>query len=194
MIEREPYITKENYVTATFVNSERITVEVLLSRENANEVTPHIFEAVEDNIDYQDLLKVITVDELHEATHRRISAEAADFKTFALQVAKDSGLVQSENLSEKRKAWPSIVKIIFGNPIEEEEDLFALKLALFEVEKIRISKNAAVKTQLRKSKTKFEVLHFAFIIAAEADAAAALLPVPEKKKKTAAEKKADAAK
>ena len=100
-----------------------------------------------------------------------------------------------KNQLEKRKSWPAIVNTVFDNSDESEEDLFALKLALFEVEKIRSSKNAAVKTQLRKSKTKFEVLQFAFTIAAEADAAAALLPVPERKKKTAAEKKeAEAAK
>jgi hypothetical protein len=188
-------ITKESYVTASFIDNERNNIEVLLKRDNPDEVTPYIIEVDEDSSDYQDLLKLVSIEDLHEITHEKKKAEGHEFKALALEYAKASGLVEKENQLEKRKSWPAIVNTVFDNSDESEEDLFALKLALFEVEKIRSSKNAAVKTQLRKSKTKFEVLQFAFTIAAEADAAAALLPVPERKKKTAAEKKeAEAAK
>ena len=159
-------ITKESYVTASFIDKDRKTIEVMLSRENPNEVTPYIIEADEDNIDYQDLLKIVSLDDLHQITHETKKAEGEAFKEFALSVAKDSGLVAVENQVEKTKLWPSLIEAVFNNK-ENDEDLFALKLALFEVETIRGSTNAAVKTKLRKSKTKFDILRFAFEIAEE---------------------------
>tara|TARA_B110000908_G_scaffold40871_1_gene49578 strand:- start:1647 stop:2321 length:675 start_codon:yes stop_codon:yes gene_type:complete len=202
-------ITKESYGTASFIDSGRTTIEVLLKTESedVNEFVSYTFPANEDNSDYQDLLKIISLDELHEITHEKKKAEGHEIKAIALRYARESGLIAEyvvehsmlenpaenklENKLEKKNAswpdlaWPGIVDSIFDNKNDSEEDLFALKLALFEVEKIRSSKNAAAKTKLRKSKTKFEVLNSAFEIAAEADAAAALLPVPEKKKKVA---------
>ena len=80
---------------------------------------------------------------------------------FAIQMAKDDGLVQQE---EKTKTYPALVDTVFNN-IENEDDMFALKLALFEVKEIRDSKNTAAKTKLRKSKTKFDILRCAFEIA-----------------------------
>ena len=191
-------ITKESYGTASFIDSGRTTIEVLLKTESedVNEFVSYTFPANEDNSDYQDLLKIISLDELHEITHEKKKAEGHEIKAIALRYARESGLIAeyvvehsmlenpAENKLEKKLekknaswpdlAWPGIVDSIFDNKNDSEEDLFALKLALFEVE-----------TKLRKSKTKFEVLNSAFEIAAEADAAAALLPVPEKKKKVA---------
>ena len=50
--------------------------------------------------------------------------------------------------------------IIF-NDTENEDHLFALKLALFEVDKIRNSKDNEGKKKLRQSKNKIEVLKIA---------------------------------
>ena len=115
------------------------------------------------NSDYQDLLKIIPIDDLHEQTHNINKAEGEAFKEFAIQVAKESGLVQQEESLEKVKTYPALVEAMFNNN-DNEDDVFALKLALFEVEKIRESKNTALKTELRKAKSKIEVLRFAFDI------------------------------
>ena len=152
-------ITKKNYVTANFIDNERKNIEILL--KDGDITRPHIIEADEDNSDYKALLKIVTVDELHEQTHETKKAESDAFMEFAIQMAKDDGLVQQE---EKTKTYPALVDTLFNN-IENEDDMFALKLALFEVKEIRDSKNTAAKTKLRKSKTKFDILRCAFEIA-----------------------------
>ena len=154
-------ITKKNYVVAKFIDEDRKNIEILL--KDGDITRPHIIEADEDNSDYQDLLKIIPIDDLHEQTHNINKAEGDAFKEFAIQVAKESGLVQQEESLEKVKTYPALVEAMFNND-DNDDDIFALKLALFEVEKIRESKNTALKTKLRKAKSKIEVLRFAFDI------------------------------
>ena len=154
-------ITKKNYVVAKFIDEDRKNIEILL--KDGDITRPHIIEADEDNSDYQDLLKIISLDDLHEQTHNINKAESEAFKEFALGIAKESGLVQQEESLEKVKTYPTLVEAMFNND-DNEDDVFALKLALFEVEKIRESKNTALKTKLRKAKSKIEVLRFAFDI------------------------------
>jgi len=154
-------ITKKNYVVAKFIDEDRKNIEILL--KDGDITRPHIIEADEDNSDYQDLLKIIPIDDLHEQTHNINKAEGEAFKEFAIQVAKESGFIQKEENLEKIKIFPALVDAVFNND-DNEDDLFALKLAVFEVEKIRESKNTALKTKLRKAKSKIEVLRFAFDI------------------------------
>ena len=154
-------ITKKNYITANFIDNERKNIEILL--KDGDITRPHIIEADENNSDYKDLLKIVTVDELHEQTHQAKKAESDAFMEFAIQMAKDGGLVQQEVALEKTKLYPALVDAVFNN-LENEDDMFALKLALFEVKEIRDSKNTAAKTKLRKSTTKFDILRCAFDI------------------------------
>ena len=56
-------ITKETFVSATFIDQDRKNLEVLLNMGHTDELhlTPHIVEADEDNADYQELLKITHV-------------------------------------------------------------------------------------------------------------------------------------
>ncbi len=158
-------ITKKNFVEAIFIDEDRKTIEVLLDlpHTDTKALTPYYVEADENNSDYQDLLKLVTVDQLHENTYNTKREESEAFVELAKQFAKEGGLIQQEENLAKTKMYPTLVEAIF-NRDEDEDDLFALKLALFEVEKIRESKNTKLKTKLRKAKSKIEVLRFAFDI------------------------------
>ena len=70
---------------------------------------------------------------------------------------------KSVPLVSKTKIFPTVVDNIFTN-MENEDHLFALKLALFELQEIRESDNIAAKSALRKAQHKFEVLKHAFEI------------------------------
>tara|TARA_B100000809_G_C15131306_1_gene528550 strand:+ start:1630 stop:2394 length:765 start_codon:yes stop_codon:yes gene_type:complete len=178
-------INKESYVTANFIDAERKNIEVLLNLGHTEEMhlTPLVIEANEDNSDYQDLLKLVTVDQLHEQTWETKKQESQAFMSIAQQIAKDTfaeeemkaianidtaemiagAEVDASTLLTKTKIYPTIVDTIFSN-MENEDHLFALKLALFEVQEIRESKNIKAKTALRKGKNKIEVLTHAFEI------------------------------
>ena len=93
-------------------------------------------------------------------TYNRKKGEKAGFEEMVMRIAKKDGLV----LDEKKLStqfYPSLVRAIFQD-IENEDHLFALKLALFEIEEIRDSKDSESKKKLRQAKTKIEVLKIAF--------------------------------
>ena len=158
-------ITKETFVSATFIDQDRKNLEVLLNMGHTDELhlTPHIVEADEDNADYKELLKITTLDAIHEETHKTRKTESLAFIETAKLIMRNEGLADQQDMLSKTKIFPTVVDNIFTN-MENEDHLFALKLALFELQEIRESDNIAAKTALRKAQHKFEVLKHAFEI------------------------------
>ena len=95
------------------------------------------------------------------------SVTVPEISLFAVAVAKGDGVDLDPVLLESDSGyWPKFVSALFTD-IENEDHLFALKLALFENEKIRDSENADLKAELRQGKTKADVLLAALKISAE---------------------------
>ena len=153
-------ITKENFITASFIDGERKNIEVLLKSDDGKAVNPYIMEYDIENPNCQELLKIVSLDKLHENTHRKKKEEKQNFEEMVVRIAKKDGLIFDEKKLDT-KFYPTLVKAIFNN-VENEDHLFALKLALFEVEKIRNSKDNESKKKLRQAKNKIEVLKIAF--------------------------------
>ena len=151
-------ITKDNFITAYFIDNQRKNIEVLLKGDN--KVYSHILEYDTEHPDCQQLLKIITLDDLHENTHNRLKEQKKEFEEMVMRVARTKGLIFDENKLDTR-FYPTLVKSIFQDE-ENEDHLFALKLALFEVKEIRDSKDNESKKKLRQAKTKIEVLKIAF--------------------------------
>lgn len=162
-------ITKKTYVTAAFIDADRKNIEVLLNMDHtdAKTLTPHVIEADPDSKDYQDLLKIVSEDKLHEQTWNTRKQESDAMIAMAKELAKGAGIVDEEvqvqELVTTTKLYPTLVDAIFSN-MENEDHLFALKLALFGIQEIKESTNVAEKTALRKGKNKIEVLQHAFNI------------------------------
>ena len=162
-------ITKKTYVTAAFIDADRKNIEVLLNMDHtdAKTLTPHVIEADPDSKDYQDLLKIVSEDKLHEQTWNTRKQESDAMIAMARELAKGAGIVDEEvqvqELVTTTKLYPTLVDAIFSN-MENEDHLFALKLALFGIQEIKESTNVAEKTALRKGKNKIEVLQHAFNI------------------------------
>ena len=155
-------ITETNYITAHFIDNERKNIHVLLKSDDGTSVYPYILEYNPDDPICQEFLKLCSLDQLHENTWLKKKEERKDFEDQVKRTAKKEGLIFDE-LKLDTKFYPTLVKAIFqGN--ENEDHLFALKLALFEIEKIRDSKHSELKKKLRQSKTKIEALKIAFEI------------------------------
>ena len=155
-------ITKENYITASFIDNDRKTIEVLLSDDKNEKVIPIIIEYNLEHPTCQELLKVVDLDQLHENTHTKIQESQKDFEEMAMRIAKKKGIVFNE-LKLDTKFYPTLIDAIFKE-VENEDHLFALKLALFEVDKIRDSENAELKGAIRKSESKSEAMMYALKI------------------------------
>lgn len=147
---------KEHFVDAYFIDNERQTIEVQTKTEDKKSIFTTIIPFDLNNLQYQTLNKVMSLDELHEATYNHHKKESEAFKQEVMRIAKEDGMIIDKE-TNNAEFFPKLVKGIFENE-DDEDHLFALKLALFEVDKIRDSENAELKSNIRKSKTKAEVL------------------------------------
>ncbi len=153
-------ITKENLISAYFIDDARENIEVLIRSEDGTQVIPTILPFDKENSLYKELSAFVSVDQLHEDTYQKKKKEKQDFEDMAMRIARKRGLVFDENKLDT-KFYPTLVKALFEDG-ENEDHLFALKLALFEIEKIRDSKDSEGKKKLRQAKTKMEVLKITF--------------------------------
>jgi len=152
-------ITKENYISASFLQPGRNDIEILLRDDENKKIIPHIIQYDENHPSYQQLLSVTTLDQIHENTHNRVQGERKDFEEMAIRIAKKGGFVFDKGTEDSR-FFTTLVKAIFEDG-SNEDHLFALKLALFEFDKIRDSDNAELKAEIRKATTKADVLYTA---------------------------------
>ena len=158
-------ITKNTFVSAHFIDQDRKNLEVLLNMDHTGEkeLTPLVIEADETQADFTALMELTTMDTIHEETWSVKKAESEAFIATAKAVLADSGVLDQEVQLSKTKLFPTLVENIFTN-MENEDHLFALKLALFELPEIRESDNVEAKTALRKGTNKIDILKHAFEI------------------------------
>jgi len=153
-------ITKENLIGAYFIDSDRKNIEVLTTSEDKKQIIPTIMPFDENNHSFKELTSVITVDQLHENTYQKKKDEQKIFEEKVMQIAKKDGLVLDDTKIDSN-SFAKIVNAIFEQN-ENEDQLFALKLALFELTAIRDSKDLDLKKKLRQCKNKIDTLKVAF--------------------------------
>jgi len=155
-------ITKENLIGAYFIDSDRKNIEVLTTSEDKKQIIPTIMPFDENNPSFKELTSVISVDDLHENTYQKKKDEQKIFEEKVMQIAKKDGLVLDDTKIDSN-SFAKIVNAIFEQN-ENEDQLFALKLALFELTAIRDSKDLDLKKKLRQCKNKIDTLKVAFEI------------------------------
>ena len=155
-------ITKENLIGAYFIDNDRQNIEILTTSEDKKQIIPTIIPFDKNNPSFKELTSVISVDDLHENTYQKKKEEQKIFETKVIEIAKRDGLVIDDERVDQN-SFQKLVKAIFEQG-ENEDHLFALKLALFELPAIRDSKNDELKKKLRQSKNKIDTLKFAFEI------------------------------
>ena len=155
-------ITKENLIGAYFIDDDRKNIEVLTTSEDKKQVIPFIMPFDENNPSFKELISIITVDDLHENTYQKKKAEQKIFEQKVIEIAKKDGLMLDDTRIDSN-SYNKLVKAIFEQG-ENEDQLFALKIALFELPAIRDSKDDELKKKLRQSKNKIDTLKVAFDI------------------------------
>ena len=150
---------KDNFLNAYFIDNERKNIEVLTTTEDKKSVINTIIPFDVKHSSFITLTKFISVDEIHESTYNKKKKEKEIFEQKIMEIAKRDGLLlNKEKIGTDH--YPDIIKSLFED-IENEDDLFVLKLAFFETDKVMNSKNNEVKNKLRKSKNKIEVIQCA---------------------------------
>ena len=152
-------IDPKKIYTAHYIDNGQKTLEVMLGTDEPgvfdNMVIP--YDPTEDNC--KSVLGVINDDQLMENTYTKRKAEKQAFIDLAVAVAKEDNVNLDPKLLMENDSgyWPKFVDSLFTD-IENEDHLFALKLALFENIVVRDSEDTDSKAEIRQGKTKQEVL------------------------------------
>ena len=154
----EQYL-KTNFLNAYFIDNDRKNIEILTTTEDKKSVISSIISYNEKDPSFQALSKFITIDQLHEETYNKKKKEREIFEQKVIEIAKRDGLLSNTGRVDNN-FFPLVVKTIFAET--NSDHLFTLKLSLFEIDKIRNSKNEELKKQLRQSKTYIQALECAF--------------------------------
>ena len=155
-------ITKENLIGAYFIDNDRKNIEILTTSEDKKQIIPTIIPFDEKSESFKELTSVVSLDQIHENTYQKKKEEQKIFETKVVEIAKKDGLLLDDTKIDSR-SYNKLVKAIFEQG-ENADQLFALKIALFELDKIRDSKNDELKKKLRQSKNKIDTLKVAFEI------------------------------
>lgn len=154
----EEYL-EQNLITAYFIDNERKNIEVLTTSEDKKTTLSTIIPYDENFVSFKSLIKLISIDQLHELTYKKNKESREMFEKKVIEIATRDGLINKVD-KVTSDIFPLFVKAIFED--NNDDHLFALKLSLFELDKIKNSTNEEVKIKLRKAKNKVEALQAAF--------------------------------
>jgi len=151
-------ILEKQFVTAHFIDNNRTQIEVItLESNNSNNQISTIIEYDINHPWCQELLKVCDLDTLHENTWNKINREKNAFEQSILKIARDQGLVYDIHKSET-KFHIAMLNFLFDYEDKDKEDLFAFKLASFELDVVKNCKDKDQKAAIRKSQTPLDVV------------------------------------
>ena len=105
-------------------------------------------------------MKITTLDEIHLNTNNYIKISKKNFKKMVMKIAEEEKVVP-EVIAELSTPFFKEVFDFFYDYSEEKgkEMLFNFKLFIFEKEFVKNSTNTAVKAEMRKAQSPFEVLN-----------------------------------
>jgi hypothetical protein len=156
--------------TAHFTNNERTDIEVILISEESTEddvvLIPYNIEAKDGDADYKWLISKIDIDQIHENTFNKFRRENEQYKENIVAVGKEMGLIFDDK-GVDTNLYDALVETLFA-PFEEKdmkEKLFLMKLKLFDMDAIKLSKDRELKAKLRKSKDFMSAVKYATMIA-----------------------------
>ena len=146
------------FVSARFVDTTHNTVESLW-RDNNDPTTIRIENVVRDekSTKWKNLLKNVTLEQILRNTFDYNEQDEKELKDFAKSIYPPEVITEvHERTVEIEKKWFDFEKLI--NSELSEEELFKLKVLIFENEVLKKSNDRKLKTKIRKSKDPLEIL------------------------------------
>ena len=151
-------INEENFITAHFIDNERKNIEVLLKSDDGTAVNPHILEYDVDNPNCQELLKLCSLDQLHENTYTKKQEERKAYISQIKNIAQKEGLIKDIIEEVNPKFIELMMDFLLSNKKEHIDRLFNFKIYLFEQDIVKNCKDQSTKSAIRKAKTPLEAL------------------------------------
>ena len=163
----EPFIFCGRIVEAYYTNPELNTVSIMWSDGDKNREYNVVVDEQDDQ--FQALLKEFDYDSLDECTRKRHQIHRQEFSTAFSNYAKEHNLYgygntdslkEQEERMEQRQFESSFGLLFDYDPEDNEhkEQLFKLKLRMFEDDAVKNSKARTKKTAIRTAKNPFAVI------------------------------------
>ena len=150
-------VTKENYISARYTDNEKKIVEMLY--KEGDKVISHIIEHDTEHPDWQELMAITNLDEIHLNTHNFIKQSQKDFKKMVMKIAKEDGLVKEVVAELSTKFYDEVFEFFFNYDDKQKEMLFNFKLFIFEKEFVKNSTDTETKAIMRKAQSPIEVMN-----------------------------------
>ena len=147
-------------VSAEYTNSEYNSIRAMWSDPENTEAddgselfTESIVEVNDYSPQYQELLELTTIDAMMQNTYVNNQRRVTAFENMVLPIAKERGLVYDLDQGIDSNIYKAIVKALFSefDPVSQKEQLFMLKMELFNVDFIKNVKDRALKKELRQA-------------------------------------------
>ncbi len=147
-------------VSAEYTNSEYNSIRAIWSDPNNTEAedgselfTESIIEVNDESPQYQELLELTTIDSMMQETYVNNQKRAIAFENMVIRNAKERGLVFDLDQGIDSNIYKAIVKALFSefDPVAQKEQLFMLKMELFNVDFIKNVKDRVLKKELRQA-------------------------------------------
>ena len=146
------------FVSARFVDTTHNTVESLW-RDDNDPTQIRIENVVRDekSTKWKNLLKNVTLEQILRNTFDYNEQDEKELKDFAKSIYPPEVITEvHERVVELEKRWFDFEKFLNGEL--SEEDLFRLKILIFETEVVKKHKDRSLKTKIIKSKDPIEVI------------------------------------
>lgn len=151
---------KNNLISAYFIDNDRQNIELMCRSEDHLSVFTEILPFNVNNEQFKILSKVVSLDELHEATWQKKKEERKEYEQEVKRIAVKEGLLKKIIENVDNDYFELMFDFFLSNKPEHIDRLFNFKIYIFEQEMIRNSKNEKVKTAIRKSKTPIEAFKY----------------------------------
>ncbi len=141
------------FLTAHFTDNERKTVVSYWSDDLGSDLIESTIEVKEGDASWNDLLEHISINDIHSNTYEYIMDSQRLIKDQIAGIAKERGWVYDLEQTQDRQSYKAIVNSLFA-PFDsdtDKEQLFFIKLELFELPFIKKCKDRDAKKALRKA-------------------------------------------
>mgnify|MGYP001595182485 FL=1 len=142
--------TKENVITARFINNEHTTIEVVHTIKDDEKAHAYILEYDKDSTDFQALEKA-------GWDLERITEETAGYKREASRLYNEEINAAAAEMNKTNVPINNIVNHILEFN-EDEDIIFKSKLVIMELDIVKESKETKTKQEIRKAKTLIDVI------------------------------------
>jgi len=148
-----------NIIEAYYTNPEHNSIEIIFKK--GEKAFNYHMNVNYDHPDFKEFIKEYSLEKVQQSTNQRLKNYKENVEK-AIENYRNSEYVSKTQIEKtKKKITDSLIDFLINfneNSKDHMDLLFTLKLKVFDLEKIKTSKNEDAKSKIRKSVNPYEVI------------------------------------